>query len=127
MTNCKTDGAKCAMFSNRDTLVGLPKSSIDKALIADISHHLSNLDDEVWRYFPVISSEDIDFVRNPFSPSVNVHDLPEYIQDQFVELKNNSSAKQTFTDKSISQFWCEMLGSYADITKYALKMLLPFA
>ena len=36
-----------AMFSDLDTVVGLSKSSLDEALIADIFYHLSNLDDEV--------------------------------------------------------------------------------
>ena len=36
-----------AMFSDLDTVVGLSKSSLDEALIADIFHNLSNLDDEV--------------------------------------------------------------------------------
>jgi len=67
------------------------------------------------------------FVSNPFGTSVG--DLPSQdnlFQEQFIDLVNDGNARRLFSEKSCSVFWIEMAQSYPDISKMALKVLIPF-
>ena len=39
---------------------------------------------------------------------------------------NDENARSVFSEKSWSDFWIELAQSYADISKMALKVLIPF-
>ena len=67
------------------------------------------------------------FVNNPFGTSVG--DLPSQdnlLQEQFLDLVNGGNARRVFSEKSYSDFWIEMAQIYLDISKVALKVLVPF-
>ena len=49
------------------------------------------------------------------------------MQEQFIELKNDSKARDIYHEKSLLQFWCNMSESYPQISKLAFRTLLPFA
>ena len=49
------------------------------------------------------------------------------MQEQFIDLKNDSTARDVYHEKSLSQFWCDMSESYPQISKLAFRTLLPFA
>ena len=48
-------------------------------------------------------------------------------QEEFVDMVNDSTAKDAFAMKSMEDFWCGMKDSYPQLTDIAIKVLLPFA
>lgn len=82
------------------------------------------LEKEFETYFPEVSNDEMDMVRNPFRFSVQ--QLPDAFQDQFLELKNDSSAKDMYEEKEISVFWSLIDQSYQKVAELAIRTLLPF-
>ena len=64
-------------------------------------------------------------VRNPYC--CDVYDIPVDIQDEFLDLQNDSSAKDIFKDSKLEDFSVQMNRVYSKTSEYALKMLLPFS
>lgn len=58
-----------------------------------ISNHLQTLEYEIQRYFPEFSEQDDALVRNPFHVSLDVANIPDEVQDEFLELKSDSTAR----------------------------------
>ena len=63
-------------------------------------------------------------VRNPFSCSVD--SIPDKLQDELIDLQNNSTAKDLVDDSTVKEFWTYMIGLYPNVAKVALHLLLPF-
>ena len=59
-------------------------------------------------------------VRNPFCTELYVSSIPDNIQDEFLDLMNDSSARDLFKVKSVPQ-------SYTKVSMIALRVLVPFA
>ncbi|XP_066963947.1 zinc finger BED domain-containing protein 5-like [Macrobrachium rosenbergii] len=63
--------------------------------------------------------------RNPFQCTVD--DLPDDIQEEFLELINNTAAKEEFQEQqqlNSSNCWVKMLSAFPKTSKYALKLTL---
>ena len=91
--------------------------------------HISILGEEIRHYF--FDLEDFQrycrFVNNSFGTSVG--DLPSQdnlLQEQFIDLANDENVRRLFSEKSCSDFWIEMAQTFPDISKMALKVLIPF-
>ena len=82
---------------------------------------------EFQRYFPELEEQEAILIQNPFSAFLDASGIPDEIQDQYFDLKIDSSARILYHEKSLSQFWCEMYGSYPQVSKLAFQVLLPFA
>ncbi|XP_042241735.1 zinc finger BED domain-containing protein 5-like [Homarus americanus] len=67
------------------------------------------------------------WVRNPFSATLDVSSLPDEVQEEFLDQRNDSPARDLFQEKSVTQFWCAMHQSYSKVNMLALRVLLPFA
>ncbi|XP_068212635.1 zinc finger BED domain-containing protein 5-like [Palaemon carinicauda] len=100
---------------------------LDQFLKDEITKHLQSLEKEVKRYFPELSQEQEALVRNPFCTELDVSSIPDEIQDEYLDLRNDSSARDLFKVKSVTQFWCGMYQSYSKISMIALHVLVPFA
>ena len=105
----------------------LSSYKIDKQLKALIIEHLQSMEYEFQHYFPELKEEEAILARNSFSTSLNVSDIPDEMQEQFIDLTNDSTARDVYHEKSLSQFWCDMSKSYPQISKLAFRTLLPFA
>ncbi|KAG8238426.1 hypothetical protein J437_LFUL002883 [Ladona fulva] len=57
----------------------------------------------------------------------DVSDIPDEVQDEFLELRNDSSARDIFQEKSSSQFWCAMRHSYPKVSMLSFQILVRFA
>ena len=91
-----------------------------KVTFWSICHHLKvNLRDTFQ-----ISYDELDFVRNPFTFSVEK--VSDECQDKFLDLVNDSSPKQVYHEKLLTEFWIEIKNSYSKITEKALRILIPF-
>ena len=90
----------------------------------NIVKHLSNLQNEFDRYFSETSYEELDFVRNPFK--FPVEKLSDECQDKFLELINDSGARQEYQEKPLSHFWVGLKDLYPQTTETACRILIPF-
>ncbi|KAK4325525.1 hypothetical protein Pmani_003873 [Petrolisthes manimaculis] len=66
-------------------------------------------------------------VRNPFSGTLDITTIPSDVQDEFLDLKHDSAAKDLYEEKSLNVFWCSMHQSYPKVSEIALRLLLPFS
>ena len=67
------------------------------------------------------------FMRNPVTPGLDITVTADDIQDELLELRHDSSARDTFLEKSLAQFWCSLQESYPQVSKTALRVIVPFA
>ena len=66
-------------------------------------------------------------LRNFFS---TVDDLPDDIQEELLELINNTAAKEEFQEQqqfSSSNCWAKMLSTFPKTSEFTLKVLIPFS
>jgi hypothetical protein len=83
--------------------------------------HLHELKKELTRYFPECNDIEAEAVRktirNPFS--VNVEELPDEIQEEVIELQNDSNCKDTFESGiNLQNFWCQKAISYNNALRH---------
>lgn len=98
--------------------------SMPQTVQSSIKCHLDSLESEFQRYFPEVSDVELSLVRNPFRCSVER--VPDELQEELIDLQNDSAAKGAFEDKTIEEFWPTMINSYPKTAKHALRTLLPF-
>ncbi|XP_052821865.1 protein ZBED8 [Octopus bimaculoides] len=83
-------------------------SYLDSALIHDIDKNR-----EAWK-----------FIRNPFH--CEVPDVLDEVQEEFLELKFNSSTKEDFKELDLETLWINYLPVYPLISHQALRILATF-
>lgn len=100
---------------------------IEESLKGNISEHLGALKAEFVRYFPEIDGDDISasLARDPFKCSV--HDVPEDMQDEFIDMTYSSDAKDEFRILEKGEFWAKMRDIYPKISENGLRKLIPFS
>ena len=123
----KTNLGNIAMFEKLCGVMDESPNQLDQFLKDEIIEHLQSLEKEVERYFPELSQEQEALVRNPFCMELDVSSIPDDIQDEFLDLRNDSSARDLFKEKSMIQFRCAMYQSYSKVSMTALRVLVPFA
>ena len=113
-----------AMF-NRLSSVTRGNESIN--ISAEVTEHLCKLEEELDRYFPERKDMDdnLQIVRNPIN--ANFSSLPVHLQEEFIDLKNDSTMKTAFENSELTTFWCNASASYPQVAKYMISKLLPFA
>ena len=67
------------------------------------------------------------FPRNPFSPLIDITAIPEEVQDELSELRNDTACRELYMIKSLPQFWSSLLQSYPKLSTEALRVVVPFA
>ena len=72
------------------------------------------------RYFPDLAENEAMLVRNPFSSTIGIESIPDEVQDQFIDLRNDSTALEIFQEKSLTEFWCRMYPSYPAVSLIAV-------
>ena len=58
---------------------------------------------------------------------MNIADVPDEVQDEFTELRNDSTAHDLLQEKMLTKFWCDMHHSYPNVELLSLRVLVPFA
>ncbi|XP_077971296.1 protein FAM200A-like [Styela clava] len=128
--------AKLKLWSQRvtnDDVTSFPRlndiirDGFEQLLKPDIICHLQNLQKEFERYFPEINTSSIllRLARNPFI--CEVEDVPQVIQEEFIELTNDSFAGDQFRTCDLEKFWVKMQRSYPRLGSNALKIIVPFS
>ena len=59
-------------------------------------------------YFPELSQEQETMVRNPFCMELDVSSIPNNIQDEFLDLMNDVSARDLFKVKCVTQSYTKV-------------------
>ncbi|XP_068224400.1 protein FAM200C-like [Palaemon carinicauda] len=121
---CRIQQGNAASFRNLDS--GLAHGNLDPELKILIITHLSSLKAEFTKYFPDIDDmrESWKFIRNPFQ--CEFANVAEEIQEEFLELKFNSTAMDEFNDLDLETFWIKYHFVYPLISHQALRVLTMF-
>ena len=94
-----------------------------------ITSHLGSLSEKLHKYFPSLSSDMYDWVRNPFtefSPSTeNLLSLQE--EEALSELQCDRTLKMKFNEVLLDKFWISAKREYPVISVKALNVLLQFS
>ena len=94
-----------------------------------ITSHLGSLSEKLDKYFPSLSSNTYDWVRNPFtefSPSTeNLLSLQE--EEELSELQCDRTLKMKFNEVSLDKFWITAKQEYPVISVKAVNVLLQFS
>uniref|UniRef100_K7GAE1 Uncharacterized protein n=1 Tax=Pelodiscus sinensis TaxID=13735 RepID=K7GAE1_PELSI len=67
----------------------------------------------------------LSFIGNPFT--TDVVSVPEDLQEEFLDLKNDFATQDVYQQSTIEKFWVSMTGSYPNLSADAVRFLLPFA
>ncbi|XP_068227883.1 protein FAM200C-like [Palaemon carinicauda] len=92
----KTDLGNIAMFEKLCGVMDESHIQLDQFLKDEITEHLQSPEKEVKRYFPELSQELEALVRNPFCTELEVSSIRDEIQDEYLDLRNDSSARDLF-------------------------------
>ena len=57
---------------------------------------------------------------------INITTIPEKVQDELLDLNNDSAGREMFMMKSLTQFWTSMLQSYPKLSTEALSIIFRF-
>jgi len=57
---------------------------------------------------------------------LDISEISDDLQDELLDMRNNSSTRELFLDMSLSQFWVSMQLSYPKISRAALKIVVAF-
>ena len=115
---------KLDQFHTLNALTTEKKTVLDVETKEVILVHLRALQKEFLSYFEDVNDRDFKFVRNPFK--VDFNSIPEAEQEEFIELINDSNAKELFAEVHLISFWCKMVNAYPKVSKLAIRLLLPF-
>ncbi|XP_005112058.1 zinc finger BED domain-containing protein 5-like [Aplysia californica] len=96
-----------------------------EALSADLQVDMwKSPENEFKNYFPDLNCGEEAFVRNPFTPGLDITVIADDIEDELLELR---PARDTFLEKCLAQFWCSLQELYPQVCKRALRLIVPFA
>lgn len=93
-----------------------------------ITDHLTSLERSIEKYFPNISTESYDWLRNPFvldplhKPQLSTHE-----EEELIDIRNDRTLRLQYMEMSLESFWIEMEKQYPHISKKAQKILLQFS
>lgn len=99
---------------------------LKKCVKSLILEHLKQLSEQLRRYFP---SRDPSYtwIRNPFEVSLPITHLSLKEQEQLLELSCDGELEIQFKQKPLVDFWAQIMENYVDLSKRALRVLMPFA
>ena len=114
------------VFIMFDRLSSVTRANESINISAEVAEHLCKLEEELNRYFPErkVMNENLKIVRNPINATFS--SLPVHLQEEFIDLKNDSTMKTAFENSELTTFWCNASASYPGVAKYMMSKLLPF-
>ena len=68
----------------------------------EVTEYIDSLENKLQRYLPELTEEEAALLRNPFSASIDIARIPNEVQDEFLDLRNDSSALNLFDEKPLT-------------------------
>ena len=93
-----------------------------------ILDHLTSLQGRIDHYFPTLSIEDYDWVRDPFLEILSregIFTLRE--EEELTDIRHDRTLKLKYRDSSLESFWVSIENEYPSIAIKAIKILLLFS
>ncbi|XP_068115889.1 zinc finger BED domain-containing protein 5-like [Hyperolius riggenbachi] len=93
-----------------------------------IEKHLEDLQNKMEHYFPSLSTQQYDWVRDPFSEEC-AHPVNFSLreEEEFCELRCDRTLKLRFTELPLDKFWISIKEEYPEIHTKAVNILLQFS
>ena len=116
-----------ASFPTLDIAFENSKAKLEGELKVEVESHLQILK-EYDCYFPDLGNVELTewkMTRNPFRIKEDI--LLEELQEEFLEMKCNSTAKDDFEAMFLNDFWAKYLRIYKNVGSVAIRTLLPFS
>ncbi|XP_074031455.1 protein FAM200B-like [Leptinotarsa decemlineata] len=111
--NLRLQGADSNIVTHRDAIKIKVVSVSEEVCFEDVFEgpllknliidHLKNLKEEFSRYFPNLSEELYKLSTDPFNMDIQL--LPEELQEEGIEIKNDSAARYDFDKMDKPSFW----------------------
>lgn len=76
-------------------------------------------------YFPA-QSENFDWVQNPFIEYCDTFQLQMKEREEHIEISTDFTLKSIFIAGDILNFWLQIYNQYLELSKRAIKILMPF-
>ena len=121
----KIKDGNLSMFENLDETLNKSKITENLYVTQLVQPHLVSLRMELQSYLPEMTEVESKLIRNPFI--VNAQSLPDSIQEEFLELVNDSVAKDAFETLTLTKFWTKMRVTYPVVFDGVLNSSLIFS
>ena len=99
-------------------------SDVDDEIKDEVANHLGTLQIKFNSYFPKFSPDAFTLARNPFR--VAIEQVDDELQDELLDLRNDSGCSDLFEDVSVTEFWIQVSSLYPQITRNCFMKLLFF-
>jgi len=102
--------------------------TLNKEILPLILNHLDSLQEKVGHYFPSLSIESYDWVRNPFvevPSSLDQFTIEE--EEELSDISNDRTLKLKYSQESLNSFWIGIQREHPNIAQKAIKLLLQFS
>lgn len=96
-------------------------------MIPIIVEHLQNLEEKINFYFPSLSTEKYDWVRNPFIKISPDNDLTLCEEEELASISSDRGLKIKHAELPIDTFWISIREEYPSVSKTALSVLMQFS
>ena len=117
-----------ASFPNFDAALEERNINLEGQLKLEIESHLQQLKQEFECYFPDLNDTELPIWKMTWNPFRTTEDiLPDNSQEEFIETKCNSIAKDDFEVMPLNEFWAKYIHIYKNVGSATLRTLLPFS
>jgi hypothetical protein len=119
---------KSRISSGNFEMFPLVPANYSKEITPLIFDHLTTLEERIDHYFPSLSSEHYDWVRDPFvhiAGNTNILTLKE--EEELAELSSDRNLKLKHAEMFLDAFWIMTEKEHPNIAKRALHILLQFS
>ena len=89
--------------------------------------HLDLLQKAMKKYFPSITSETYDWIRNPFTNDTSNWNLCLEEEEELISLSSDRTLKIKHSEFHLDRFWISVRGQYPKLSKRAINILLQFS
>ncbi|XP_037115405.1 zinc finger BED domain-containing protein 5-like [Syngnathus acus] len=117
------ESANLEMFPNTQKWQSVNRA----ALCETIGKHLQSLEQKLSCYFPSLSTDCLDWVRNPYSSTAVGRDITFQEQEEITELRQDRGLKLRFSDVPLDSFWLTAAKEFPILGNKAISALLPFS
>ena len=92
-------------------------------IIPIIGKHLTYLENKIEQYFPSISIEEFDWIRNPFLDLsvINHYNFKLCKEEELASLSSNRTLKLNYAQLPMDAFWISVIGEHPTLSKKAIK------